>query len=398
VPSIPKYIGIDLGTANVLIYVKGRGIVLNEPSVVAYSASDNRVVAVGSHARQMLGRTPGRIIVSRPMRDGAIADYLVTKAMLRYFIGKVVGKYSLFRPVVMVCIPAGVPNVESRAVLDATIQAGAKEAHLIAKPLAAAIGANVPISSPSGYMIVDIGGGSSEAAVISLNDIVVSRSLRIGGNKIDEMIATYVRRKYNMVIGDRTAEDIKIAIGSALPLERALEVEIRGRDTIDGLPKTQLMNSSEVSEAISEALAQIVTTVKGVLEDTPPELAADVADKGMILTGGGALLRNLDRLLSIETGVPADVADDPLSCVAIGAGRAMECLGGTGPDPSGVGATLPKRPLGPHDYAAAVPPKPLEPPTDQVDSVPRATDWSSRAGSSRSGWWVDVPDALWGDA
>src|SRR3981081_3820794 len=307
-----KYIGIDLGTANVLVYVKGRGIVLNEPSVVAYSASDNRVVAVGSHARQMLGRTPGRIIVSRPMRDGVIADYLVTEAMLRYFIGKVVGKYSLFRPVVMVCIPAGVTNVESRAVLDATIQAGAKEAHLIAEPLAAAIGANVPISSPSGNMIVDIGGGTSEAAVISLNDIVVSKSLRIGGNKIDEMIATYGRPKNNL------------AIGSALPLERELEVEIRGRDTIDGLPKTRLMNSSEVTEAISEALAQIVTSVKGVLEDTPPELAADVADKGMILTGGGALLRHLARLLPVEPGVPAYVADDPLSCVAIGAGRALE--------------------------------------------------------------------------
>ena len=319
-----KSIGIDLGTANVLVYVKGRGIVLNEPSVVAYSSADNRVIAVGSHARQMLGRTPGRISVSRPMRDGVIADYLVTEAMLRYFISKVVGKYSLFRPIVMVCIPAGVTNVESRAVLDATIQAGAKEAHLIAEPLAAAIGANVPISSPSGNMVVDIGGGTCEAAVISLNDIVVSESVRVGGNKIDEMIATYVRKKYNLHVGDRTAEDIKCAIGSALPLERELEVEIRGRDTIDGLPKTKLITSSEVTDAISEALSQIVTNVKTVLEQTPPELAADVADKGMILTGGGALLRNLDRLLSIETGVPAYVADDPLSCVAIGAGRALE--------------------------------------------------------------------------
>jgi len=319
-----KYIGIDLGTTNVLVYVKGRGIVLNEPSVVAYSETDNRVVAVGTHARQMLGRTPPRINVTRPMRDGVIADYLVTEAMLRFFIGKVVGKYSLFRPVVMVCIPAGVTNVESRAVLDATVQAGAKEAHLIAEPLAAAIGANIPISSPSGNMIVDIGGGTCEAAVISLNDIVVSKSLRIGGNRIDEMIVTYVRRKYNLIIGDRTAEEIKWAIGSALPLERELEVEIRGRDTIDGLPKTRLMNSSEVTEAISEALTQIVTSVKAVLEDTPPELAADVADKGMILTGGGGLLRNLDKLLSVETGVPAYVADDPLTCVAIGAGRALE--------------------------------------------------------------------------
>src|SRR5215216_5694328 len=245
-----KYIGIDLGTANVLVYVKGRGIVLNEPSVVAYSASDNRVVAVGSHARQMLGRTPGRIIVSRPMRDGVIADYLVTEAMLRYFIGKVVGKYSLFRPVVMVCIPAGVTNVESRAVLDATIQAGAKEAHLIAEPLAAAIGANIPISSPSGNMIVDIGGGTCEAAIISLNDIVVSSSIRIGGNRVDDVIATYVKRKHNLIIGERTAEEIKIQIGSALPLERELPMEIRGRDTIDGLPKTRQITSGEVTEAI----------------------------------------------------------------------------------------------------------------------------------------------------
>lgn len=323
-PSFSKYIGIDLGTANVLVYVRGRGIVLNEPSVVAYSANDNRVVAVGTAARQMLGRTPGRIVVSRPMRDGVIADYQVTEAMLRYFIARVVGKWAMFRPIVMVCIPAGVTNVESRAVFDATMQAGAKEAHLIAEPLAAAIGANIPISGPTGNMIVDIGGGTSEAAVISLNDIVVSASIRVGGNKIDEMISTYVRRKFNLHIGERTAEEIKVAIGSALPLERELEVEIRGRDTLDGLPKTRTMTSSEVTESISEALASIVTNLKVVLEQTPPELAADVADKGMILTGGGALLRNLDRLLSMETGVPAYVAEDPLSCVAIGAGRALE--------------------------------------------------------------------------
>jgi rod shape-determining protein MreB len=319
-----KYIGIDLGTANVLVYVKGRGIVLNEPSVVAYSASDNRVVAVGADARQMLGRTPGRIIVSRPMRDGVIADYLVTEAMLRYFIGKVIGKYSLFRPAVVVCIPSGVTSVESRAVLDATLHAGAREAHLISEPLAAAIGANVPIASPSGNMIVDIGGGTSEAAVIALNDIVVSRSLRVGGNKIDAQISSYVRSTYNLQIGDRTAEDIKYAIGSALPLKRELEVEFRGRDLSDGQPRTRVIRSGEVTEAISDVLAQIVSTVKAVLVDTPPELAADVADKGMILSGGGALLRNLDRLLAIETGVPVHVAEDPLTCVAIGAGRALE--------------------------------------------------------------------------
>jgi rod shape-determining protein MreB len=319
-----KYIGIDLGTANVLVYVKGKGIVLNEPSVVAYSAADNKVVAVGTDARKMLGRTPGRITVSRPMRDGVIADYMITEAMLRYFIRKVSGNMSLFRPVVMICIPAGVTNVESRAVLDATIQAGAKEAHLIAEPLAAAIGANIPIHEPHGNMVIDIGGGTTEAAVISLNDIVVSRSLRVGGNKIDELIATWVRRRHNLIIGERTAEEIKVQIGSALPLARELTIEVRGRDTIDGLPKNRTITSSEVTDAISDALASIVIKTKEVLETTPPELAADVMDRGIIMTGGGALLRNLDRLIARETGVPTYVADDPLSCVAIGAGRALE--------------------------------------------------------------------------
>jgi rod shape-determining protein MreB and related proteins len=321
-----KYIGIDLGTANVLVYLKGKGIVLNEPSVVAYSDSDNRVVAVGEQARQMLGRTPTRIKVARPMRDGVIADYLITEAMLRYFIRKVSGRFNLFRPVVMICIPAGVTNVESRAVLDATLQAGAKEAHLIAEPLAAAIGANIPIDGPSGNMVVDIGGGTTEAAVISLNDIVVSSSIRVGGNKIDEMIQTYVRRKYNLVIGERTAEEIKLQIGSALPSREDVRVEIRGRDQIDGLPKTRTITSHEITEAIGDALSAIVLNVKSVLEQTPPELAADVVDKGMIMTGGGALLPNLDRLLSKATGVPAYVADEPLACVAIGAGRALEHL------------------------------------------------------------------------
>lgn len=318
------HIGIDLGTANVLVYVKGRGIVLNEPSVVAYSAADDKVVAVGVEARHMLGRTPLRITVARPMRDGVIANYRITEAMLRYFIRKVSGSFNLFRPVVMVCIPAGVTNVESRAVLDATLQAGAKEAHLIPEPLAAAIGANIPIHTPSGNMVLDVGGGTTEAAVISLNDIVVSRSLRVGGNKIDEMIQTYARRRHNLLIGDRTAEEVKVEIGSALPLKKELRLDIRGRDTIDGLPKTRTMTSSEVTEAIGDALASIVVKVKEVLESTPPELASDVMDRGIIMTGGGALLRNLDRLIAHETGVPTYVADDPLSCVAIGAGRALE--------------------------------------------------------------------------
>ncbi|MCC6792551.1 MAG: rod shape-determining protein [Thermomicrobiales bacterium] len=321
-----KYIGIDLGTANVVVYVKGKGIVLNEPSVVAYSEADNKVVAVGYQAREMMGRTPSRIKVARPMRDGVIADYMITEAMLRYFIRQVCGRMNMFRPVVMICIPAGVTNVESRAVLDATLQAGAKEAHLIPEPLAAAVGANIPIDSPTGNMVVDIGGGTTEAAVIALNDIVVSSSGRVGGNKIDELIQTYVRRRYNLIIGERTAEEIKLQIGSALPLRDDIRVEIRGRDQIDGLPKTRTITSHEITEAVGDALSAIVMNVKSVLEQTPPELAADVADKGMIMTGGGAQLRNLDRLLARATGVPAYLADDPLSCVAIGAGRALEHL------------------------------------------------------------------------
>ncbi len=319
-----KAIGIDLGTANVLVYLKGKGIVLNEPSVVAYSASDSKVLAVGTDARQMLGRTPGRVVVTRPLRDGVIADFMITQAMLRYFIRKVTGWFNLFKPTVMICIPVGVTGIESRAVLDAALQAGAREAHLIAEPLAAAIGAGVPISSPSGNMIVDIGGGTSEAAIISLNDIVVSSSIRIGGNKLDEVIATYVKRRHNLIIGERTAEDIKIQIGSALPLDHELRMEIRGRDQLDGLPKTVTLTSTEITEALSETLGMIVSNAKAVLEQTPPELAADVVDRGMLLTGGSSLLRNLDLLFSKQIGVAAYVADDPLSCVAIGAGRALE--------------------------------------------------------------------------
>lgn len=318
------HIGIDLGTANVLVYVKGRGVVLNEPSVVAYSANENRVVAVGEEARQMLGRTPGSITVTRPMKDGVIADYMITEAMLRYFISKVCGRFRIFRPEVMVCIPAGITNVESRAVHDATIQAGAKVAHLIAEPLAAAIGAGIPIGGPSGNMVVDTGGGTSEAAVISLNDIVVSSSIRVGGNKIDDMIASYVKKRYNLLIGERTAEEVKIRIGSALPLEGALEMDVRGRDQIAGLPRTITITSDEVTDAIGDALQALVANVKNVLEQTPPELASDVIDKGIVMTGGGALLRHLDKLIARETGVPAHVSEDPMSCVAIGAGKALE--------------------------------------------------------------------------
>lgn len=319
-----RRIGIDLGTANVLVYVKGKGIVLNEPSVVAVSISDNKLVAVGNEARAMLGRTPGSIVVTRPMRDGVIADYVITEAMLRYFITKVAGRFRMFKPEVMVCIPAGVTSVEQRAVHDATIQAGARIAYLIEEPLAAAIGAKVPIHLPSGNMVVDIGGGTTEAAVVSLNGVVVSSSVRVAGNKMDEAIAGYIKKKYNLMIGDGTAEAIKIEIGSALPMEQELSIEVRGRDQVTGLPKTVTVRSTEVREALSESLSAIVQAAKSVLEQTPPELASDVIDKGMVLTGGGALLRNLDRLLSQETGVPCYIAEDPLSCVAIGAGLALE--------------------------------------------------------------------------
>ena len=319
-----KKIGVDLGTVNVLVYVGGRGIVLNEPSIVAISANDNRIVAIGNEARAMLGRTPENIMVMRPMRDGVIADYVVTEAMLRYFIGKICGRFRFFRPEVMISIPVGVTSVESRAVHDAAIEAGAKAAHLIPGPLAAAIGAGMPIATPTGNMVVDIGGGTSEAAVISLNGLVVSNSVRIGGIKIDEAIALYIRKKYKLIVGERTAEEIKMEIGSALPLEDELVMEVCGRDQVAGLPKTIQATSGEVTEAIAEPLAAIVSMVKAVLEKTPPELSSDVIDRGMVMTGGGSLLRNVDRLLTQETGVPCHVAEDALACVALGAGKALE--------------------------------------------------------------------------
>jgi rod shape-determining protein MreB len=317
-------IGIDLGTANVLVYVKGKGIVIQEPSVVAVG-EDGRIVAVGQDAHDMIGRTPGNIRAIRPMKDGVIADYVITEAMLRHFIAKATGgRRSLTRPEVMISIPAGVTSVEKRAVRDAALKAGAREAYLIEEPLAAAIGANVPISGPSGSMIIDIGGGTSEIAVISLGCIVVSTSLRVGGNKLDEAIATYVRRKYNLMIGERTAEEVKVEIGTALPLERELSMEVRGRDLIAGLPRTIPITSSEVMEAIEAPLQQLVAAVRVVLEQTPPELSSDIIDKGMVLSGGGALLRNMDRLLIQVTGVPCHVAENPLNCVAVGTGLALE--------------------------------------------------------------------------
>ncbi|MBA3796305.1 MAG: rod shape-determining protein, partial [Chloroflexi bacterium] len=288
-------IGIDLGTANILVYVKGKGIVIQEPSVVAVSEG-NQIVAVGDEAREMIGRTPGAITAIRPMKDGVIADYVITEAMLRYFIKKA-GR-SFTKPDVMISVPCGVTSVEKRAVRDAAIKAGAREAYLIEEPLAAAIGANVPISGPSGNLIIDIGGGTSEIAVIALGGIVVSRSLRVGGNRFDEAIASYIRKKYNLMVGERTAEEVKIAIGTALPLERELHMEVRGRDLIAGLPRTIPFTSSEVTEALEQPLQQIVSSVRAVLEETPPELSSDIIDKGMVMSGGGALLRNIDKLLT----------------------------------------------------------------------------------------------------
>lgn len=321
---MPKQIGIDLGTANVLVYMRGRGIVINEPSVVAIGTRDGRVKAVGVEAREMIGRHPETIEVVRPMRDGVIADYVVTQEMLKYFIAKSCGRFSLVKPEVMICIPAGVTGVETRAVRDAALQAGARRAFLIQEPLAAAIGARIPVADPSGNMVIDIGGGTTEVAVISLNGIVVARSIRVGGNKFDEAIANYIKRKYNLAIGERTAEQIKILMGSAMPLDEDVIMDVRGRDQVAGLPRTIQIHANEVTEAMTEPLEGIISAVRGVLEETPPELSSDIIDKGMILTGGGALLRNLNELLTEVTGVPCYVAEDPLSCVAVGTGLALE--------------------------------------------------------------------------
>ena len=322
-----KRIGVDLGTANVLVYVKGKGIVIAEPSVVAVAQRDNSIVAVGREAREMMGRTPGAIQVIRPMRDGVIADYLTTEAMLRYFIGKVNGRISLVKPEVMICVPAGVTGVEQRAVQDACEAAGARRpANIISEPLAAAIGARIPVSAPQGHMVVDIGGGRAEAAVISMYGVVVSESVRVAGDRLDDAIAGHIKRRHNLNIGDRTAEDLKIAIGSALPLEEMLTYEVRGRDQISGLPRTLTVTSEDVCQAMQDSLQAILGTTRSVLERTPPELASDIIDRGIVLTGGTALLRNLDRLITQEIGISCYVADNPMECVAIGAGIALEHL------------------------------------------------------------------------
>ncbi len=325
--SLSKRIGIDLGTANVVVSDHDRGIVLDEPSVVAIAERDNTVVAVGNEARAMIGRHPGSIQVIRPMRDGVIADYLITEAMLRYFIAGVVGRFNVVRPEVMISVPIGVTGVEQRAVRDAAEAAGARRpAHLIPEPLAAAIGAEIPVGSARGHMVIDIGGGRSEAAVISLFGVVASESVRIAGDRLDDAIAQYIKRRHNLIVGERTAEEVKIAIGSAIPLEEELTAGVRGRDQITGLPRTITVRSSEVTQAISDHLVTIVQTARRVLERTPPELASDVIDRGIVLTGGGALLRGIDELILHETGVPVHIAEDPLRCVARGAGMALDYI------------------------------------------------------------------------
>ncbi len=324
---INKRIGIDLGTANVLVYVRGEGIVIKEPAVVALATRENTVVAVGAAARDMIGRTPGSISVIRPMKHGVIADYLITEAMLRHFIGKVVGRFNLIRPEVMICIPAGVTSVEQRAVRDAAEQAGARRpAHLIPEPLAAAIGAHIPVGTASGNMVLDIGGGRSEAAVISMFGIVVKESVRVAGDAMDEAIATYVKHRHNLAIGERTSEEIKMRIGSAMPVYNEKVMEVRGRDQVTGLPKTITMTTNEVTQALQDPLAAIVGTARKVLEKTPPEMASDVVDRGIILTGGGSLLNGLDELIAEQTNVPCQLADNPLDCVAIGAGASLDYL------------------------------------------------------------------------
>lgn len=319
-------IGIDLGTANTLVYIPKQGIIINEPTVVAISVGDNRIMAVGAEAKEMIGRTPDTIVAHRPMKDGVIADYRVTEAMLRYFINKATGSVRFFRPEVMISVPGGITSTERRAVIDAATSAGAKNAYVIKETVAAAIGAGIDIAAAAGNMIIDIGGGTTDVAVLSLGGIVTQTSVRVAGNKLDAAIAEYIRRKHGLSVGDRTAEEIKIKIGSAIPVEKETSLEIRGRDLVHGLPKTIQVKTNEIVEAISDELKEIIKAVRSVLQETPPELAADIIDKGMILTGGTSLLRNLDKYMGQSTGVPAYVAEDALLCVAKGTGVALDNL------------------------------------------------------------------------
>ena len=320
-------IGVDLGTANVLVYVKGKGILLREPSVVAIDRDTNTILAIGEEARAMIGRTPGNIVAIRPLRDGVIADYDTTESMLRHFILKVAGKRYFFKPRIMVCIPSGVTTVEKRAVLEAAMQAGAKKTYLIEEPLAAALGAGLDISEPFGSMVVDIGGGTTDVAVLSLGGIVVSESIKVGGDKFDDALVRYVKKQYNVIIGERTAEQIKMNIATAVPAERNEKMEIRGRDLLTGMPKAITITSAETYDALSESIFLIVERVKSVLENTPPELSSDIMDRGIVMTGGGSMLHGLDKLIQHQTGIPTYLAEDPLSCVALGTGKALESLG-----------------------------------------------------------------------
>ena len=324
--SFSKDMGIDLGTANTLVSMRGKGIVLREPSVVAIQRDTGEILAVGEEAKKMLGRTPGNIVAIRPLKDGVIADFDTTQAMLKYFIQKATGGFSFFRPRVVVGVPSGVTEVERRAVIDATIQAGAREAYLIEEPMAAAIGAGLPVHDPTGNMVVDIGGGTTEVAVISLGGIVSSRSIRIGGDELDEAIIQYMKRTYNLLIGERTAESVKMTIGSAMPSPEEESMDIRGRDLVTGLPKTLPVSVREIELALSEPVSAIVDAVKVTLEKTPPELSVDIMDRGIVMTGGGSQLRRLDKLLTKETGMPVIVAEDALDCVAKGTGIEAEDL------------------------------------------------------------------------
>ncbi|SHD77950.1 rod shape-determining protein [Schnuerera ultunensis] len=324
--AFTKDMGIDLGTANTLVYIKGKDIVIREPSVVAIQTNTKQVLAVGEEAKKMIGRTPGNIVAIRPLRDGVIADFDITQSMLKYFIKRSMQRRSLFQPRVVVCVPSGVTEVEKRAVEEAAIHAGARDAYLIEEPMAAAIGAGLPVHEPTGSLIVDIGGGTTEVAVISLGGIVTSKSIRIGGDELDESIVNYIKKEYSLMIGERTAEDIKITIGSANVNNKETKMSIRGRDLISGLPKTIEITSKEIYEAMKEQIYNILEAIKSTLEKTPPELAADIMEQGIMLTGGGALLDGLDRLIRNETGMPVHVAEDPLDCVAIGTGKALESI------------------------------------------------------------------------
>jgi len=321
-----KKIGIDLGTATTLVFLPGKGVVLFEPSVVAVSEQDNKILAVGVEAKKMLGKTPDSIIAYRPMKDGVIADYRVTEAMLRYFIDKALGKWNLFKPEVMISVPAGVTSTERRAVIEAAIKAGAKNAYVVKEPILAAIGAGIPIHEPMGHMVVDIGGGTTDVAVISLGGIVSSTSVKCAGNKIDYAIADYIKKTFNLAIGDKTAEEIKINIGSAVPMEEELLMIIKGRDFLSGLPRTAEIKTNEIVKAIAKELRDMVKAIKDVLQETPPELAADIIDQGIIMTGGSSQLRNLAELVFRRTGVKATVAKDPMYCVVKGTGIALEHL------------------------------------------------------------------------